>query len=120
MSAGRIIAYIAAAILIFFGVLFVYGAFSPQGSAGWIPIGLISLGAGFGLIWFAGRRKAAAERQEIVQRIELSGDVSLEKMTCRNCGGALSTEDVKIVAGAAVVHCPFCGTSYHLEEEPKW
>jgi uncharacterized Zn-finger protein len=24
------------------------------------------------------------------------------------------------VAGAAVVHCPFCGTSYHLEEEPKW
>ena len=119
MSAGRIIAYIAAAILIFFGFLFVYGAFSPQGSAGWIPVGLISLGAGFVLIWLAGRR-AAAGKQEIVQRIEISGDVSLEKMTCRNCGGALSSENVKVLAGAAVVNCPFCGTSYHLEEEPKW
>jgi hypothetical protein len=120
MTAGRIIAYIAAAILIFFGFLFVYGAFSPQGSPGWIPVGLISLGSGFVLIWLAGRRKAGAEKQEIVQRIELSGDVSLEKMTCRSCGGALSPENVKVVAGAAVVHCPFCGTSYHLEEEPKW
>ena len=120
MSAARIIAYIAAAILIFFGFLFVYGAFSPQGSAGWIPVGLISLGAGFVLIWLAGRRAAAAGKQEIVQRIEISGDVSLEKMTCRNCGGALSSENVKVVAGAAVVTCPFCGTSYQLEEEPKW
>jgi hypothetical protein len=120
MSAGRIIAYIAAAILIFFGFLFFYGAFSPQGSAGWIPVGLISLGAGFVLIWLAGRRTAGAGKQEIVQRIELSGDVSLEKMTCRNCGGALSSENVKVLAGAAVVNCPFCGTSYHLEEKPKW
>jgi len=120
MTAGRIIAYIAAAILIFFGFLFVYGAFSPQGSPGWIPVGLISLGAGFALIWFAGRRKPAAGTQEIVQRIELSGDVSLEKMTCRNCGGALSPDNVKVVAGAAVVNCPFCGTSYQLEEAPKW
>ena len=120
MTAGRIIAYIAAAILIFFGVLFIYGAFSPEGSPGWIPIGLISLAAGFVLIWLAGRAKSGAEKQEIVQRIELSGDVSLEKMTCRNCGGALSSENVKVVAGAAVVHCPYCGTSYQLEEAPKW
>jgi hypothetical protein len=120
MSAGRIIAYLAAAILIFFGVLFVWGAFSPQGSPGWIPIGLLSIGAGFILIWLVGRRAAEAGKQEIIQRIELSGDVSLEKMTCRNCGGALSTDNVKVVAGAAVVHCPFCGTSYQLEEAPKW
>jgi hypothetical protein len=121
MTAGRIIAYIAAAIFIFFGILFVWGAFSPQGSSGWILVGLASVGIGFALIWLASRRRPAAEGpQEIIQRIELSGDVSLEKMTCRNCGGALSPEHVKVVAGAAVVHCPYCGTSYHLEEEPKW
>ncbi len=50
MSAGRIIAYVAAAILIFLGVIFIYGASSPQGSAGGIPIGLISLGARLALI----------------------------------------------------------------------
>ena len=64
MTAVKIIAYIAAAILIFFGVLFIWGAFSPQGSTGWIPIGLISVGIGFVLIWFASRRKPAAEQAD--------------------------------------------------------
>jgi len=121
MSVGRVIATIAAAILILFGILFVWGAFSPQGSPGWIPVGLVTIGVGFGLIWLAGRGRAGAPgAQEIVQRVELSGDVSLERMTCRSCGGALSSENVKVVAGAAVVHCPYCGATYHLEEAPKW
>jgi hypothetical protein len=46
MTAGRIIAYIAAAIFIFFGILFVWGAFSPQGSSGWI---LVAASVGIGL-----------------------------------------------------------------------
>jgi len=46
--------------------------------------------------------------------------VNLEKLTCRNCGGALSSENVRMLAGAPVVECPFCGTSYQLTEEPKW
>lgn len=120
MSAGRIIAYVAAAILIFFGILFIWGAFSPDGSTGWILIGLLSVGAGFVLIWLGRRSRAAAGTQEIIQRVEVSGDVSLEKMACRSCGGALSSDNVKVVAGAPVVNCPYCGASYHLEEEPKW
>jgi hypothetical protein len=119
MSAIRIIAYIAAAILLFFGVLFVWSAFSPTGSPANILTGLITLGAGFGLIWFAGRR-AKREASELVQKIELSGDVELETLSCRNCGGALSPDNVKMVAGAPVVSCPYCNTSYQLSEEPKW
>ena len=118
MSAGRIIAYIAAAILIFFGVLFIWGAFSPQGSPGWILVGVISVGAGMGLIWLA--RKRAKERAEIIQKIELSGDVNLETLTCQNCGGTLSSDNIKMVAGAPVVNCPYCNSSYQLSEEPKW
>jgi transcription elongation factor Elf1 len=57
---------------------------------------------------------------EIVQRIDLSGDVDLEKFTCQNCGGALTSDNIKMVAGAPVVSCPYCGTSYQLSEEPKW
>jgi len=26
----------------------------------------------------------------------------------------------KMVAGAPVVTCPYCGTTYQLTEEPKW
>ncbi len=119
MSAGRIIAYIAAAILVFFGVLFIWGAFSPDGSPGWIIVGVISVGAGLVLIWL-GSRIGRKDTTEIIQKIELSGDINLETLTCNNCGGALSSDNVKMVAGAPVVNCPYCNTSYQLAEEPKW
>ena len=125
MSAGRIIAYIGAAIFILFGVLFVLAAFSEQGAqagpGNWILIGLILIAVGFGLIWLAGRAgRRAAEAQQIIQKIELSGDVNLEKMTCRSCGGTLTSENIKVIAGAPFVSCPYCNASYQLTEEPKW
>ena len=121
MAPGRIIAYVAAAILIFFGAAFLYAAFAPGSEPGWIWIGIVSLAAGFVLIWLGGR-KAAGEGKpgELVQRIELSGNVSLEELTCRKCGGKLSADNVKMLAGAPVVNCPYCGASYQLEEDPKW
>ncbi len=112
-------AYILAGILIFFGVLFLWGAFSPQGSTGWLVVGAISIAAGLGLIWLVGRSSAKG-KVEIVQKIELSGDINLESLTCRNCGATLSSDNVKMLAGAPVVTCPYCGASYQLTEEPKW
>jgi alkyl hydroperoxide reductase subunit AhpF len=120
MSVGRTIAYIAAAILIFFGVLMIIGATDPQqGMLGWIPVGIILICIGFGLIWLAGRQ-AKREKTELIQRIELSGDVNLESLTCQNCGGTLSADNIKMLAGAPVVSCPYCNASYQLSEEPKW
>ena len=47
----KIIAYIAAAILIFFGVLFVWGAGGSQGGGWtWVCGGALSVLFGFGLI----------------------------------------------------------------------
>jgi hypothetical protein len=121
MTAVKIIAYIAAAILIFFGVLFIWGAFSPEGSVGWIPVGLISVGIGFGIIWFASRRKPAAEGEsEVTLKLDLPGEVNLDTLKCQSCGGALTADNIKMVAGAPVVTCPYCGTTYQLKEEPKW
>jgi hypothetical protein len=121
MSAVRIIAYVAAAILIFFGVLFIWGAFSPTGSPGWIIIGLISVGIGFGLIWFGGRMKRSAEAAEnVTLKVDLPANVSADALKCRQCGGALTMDNIKMVAGAPVVTCPYCGTTYQLTEEPKW
>jgi hypothetical protein len=120
MKAGSTIAYIAAAVLIFFGVLFIWGAFDPEtGSIGWIAVGIVSIGVGLVLIWLA-RRKDTKQTVEVIQKIDLSGDIDLEKFTCDNCGGQLTSDNLKMVAGAPVVNCPFCGTEYQLSEEPKW
>jgi hypothetical protein len=123
MNAGKIIAYIVAAILIFFGVLFIWGAFSPDGSLGWIPVGLISVLIGFGIIWLAGRKKsetADGSPNNVTYKVDLSGDVNLETFKCKSCGGSLTTDNIKMVAGAPVVSCPYCNTTYQLTEEPKW
>ena len=50
MSGGKTIGYIVAAILIFFGVLFIWAAFSPEGEVGWILVGVISVAIGLGII----------------------------------------------------------------------
>lgn len=122
MSAGRIIAYIIAAILIFFGVIFIWGAFSPEGQSGWILIGLISAGIGFVLIWFASRLRAASQQagEQVTLNIDLPANVNLDTLKCKSCGGALTTDNIKMIAGAPVVTCPYCHTTYQLTEEPKW
>jgi hypothetical protein len=122
MTAIKIIAYIAAAILIFFGVLFIWGAFSPQGSASWILIGLISVGIGFGLIWFGTRQKPApqANGENVTLNIDLPANVNLDSLKCKSCGGVLTAKDIKMVAGAPMVTCPYCNSTYQLTEEPKW
>ena len=119
----KLIAYISAAILIFFGVLFIWGAFSPDGSSGWIAIGLVSVLIGFAIIWFASRRKAPAPgeaTQNVTLQVDLPADVNVEKFKCTNCGGNLAMDDVKLTAGAPTVNCPYCGATYQLTEEPKW
>ena len=121
MSVVKVIGYIAAAIFIFFGILFIWGAFSPSGSVGWILLGLISVLAGFSLIWIVGRQKpAGSAEQNVTLKIDLPANVSLDSFKCKSCGGALTTDNVKMVAGAPVVTCPYCNTVYQLTEEPKW
>jgi hypothetical protein len=122
MSAGRIIAFIVAAILIFFGVLFIWGAFSPQGSTGWIPVGIITVGIGLVLVWIGIRAKpgSPAGVQNTTLKIDLPAKVAIDSLKCQSCGGALSSDNIKMVAGAPVVSCPYCKSSYQLTEEPKW
>jgi hypothetical protein len=122
MSVGKVIAYIAAAILIFFGVLFIWGAFGAQGQIGWIPVGIVSVLIGFGLIWLAGRRSAASGEagQNVTLKIDLPANVNLDSLKCKSCGGALTMDNIKMVNGAPVVTCPYCNTTYQLTEDPKW
>ncbi len=121
MSAGKIIAFIAAAILLFFGVIFIWGAFSPNGQTGWILVGLVSVAIAFGIIFFAARRPAgAAGGQNVTLKLDLPANVNLDSLKCRSCGGSLTTDNIKMVAGAPVVTCPYCHTTYQLTEDPKW
>jgi hypothetical protein len=134
MSTGRLFSYIAAAILIligvaavFFGIIFIWGSFSPTGQSGWITSGLISviiglvmIGGGAFLISLAGRGKMGAVTENVTLKVDLPANVSMDTLKCKSCGGSLTMDNITMVAGAPVVNCPYCHTTYQLTEEPKW
>ncbi len=122
MTAGRVILYIVAGLLIIFGFLFVLGSGGAGGGGfGWVVIGLIMWAFAFGAIFLASRLKPAASQSEnVTYKVDLPAKVSMDTLKCKSCGGTLSPENITMVAGAPVVTCPFCKTTYQLTEEPKW
>ena len=124
-----VIGIIVSCILIFFGALFLWGAFSPQGDPGWVAIGGITVAVGLGIIALAvgaflyvrfRRSKEAAGPQEIIQKIDLSGDIEMETLKCQKCGGELQEDSITVREGAVFISCPYCGSAYQMVEEPKW
>ena len=124
MRAIMYIAYILAGLFIIFGALFILAAFGEVFNPGWFFTGIVIVGIGFGLIiagYFIGRRAAQAMSQSnVTLNIDLPADVNLDTLKCQSCGGSLTTDNIKMVAGAPVVDCPYCHTTYQLTEEPKW
>lgn len=126
--------YIGAGILLFiglclfgYGILNIIGSTSAQGSASWFGfgigfalVGVLFLGGGILLIWRGQAKGPAGGGDNITYKIDLPGQTKVEQMKCRNCGGNLKAENVKMIAGAPTVECPFCSTVYQLTEEPKW
>ncbi|NLS91110.1 MAG: hypothetical protein GXX96_02880 [Planctomycetaceae bacterium] len=110
----KLVAYPLAVLLGLLGFVFVVGA---QGQVMRMVVGVVLWVAAGALVWLA---RKMPQTTNIVQKIDLSGDVHLESMTCRSCGGTLSKKSVTVSAGAVFVNCEFCGATYQIEEEPKW
>jgi len=123
MKGIKTIAYIAAGILILFGVLFILGSGDAAGGGWtWVFIGIILVVIAFAIILFVSRRakKEAGNQTNVTMNIDLPGNVSMNTIKCESCGGELHSDDIKLVAGAPVVSCPYCHTTYQITEEPKW
>ena len=122
MTAGKIILYIVAGLMIIFGFLFILGAGGAGGGgAGWVIIGIILWAVAFGAIFLGSRlRTTGGNTQNITYKVDLPANVSMDTLKCKSCGGTLAPENIAMVAGAPVVTCPYCKTTYQLTEQPKW
>jgi len=125
LSVGAGILFLIGLCLLGYGILNVIGSTSSAGSGSWLSFGLgfglvgaLFLAGGAGLVYAAMR----GQKTEVIQqvKVDLPGDTKISQVTCRNCGGTLKPENIKLVLGAPMVECPFCGTTYQLTEEPKW
>jgi hypothetical protein len=93
---------------------------ASRSTQGWIGcvLAFLLLGGGIAILWIAYKKRD--QKIEVVQKVDLSGEIDLATLKCRNCGAALDKSAVKVVAGAVMVTCPYCGTSYQIEEKPMW
>lgn len=118
MKAVSLVVYLVAVLLSILGFLFLFAA----GQANAIPriaigvVMLIAAGALVALVKLRPVEKTVVHRSQI----DVSGDVSLEQITCKQCGAALSQKSVEVAAGAVFVRCEHCGSEYQIEEAPKW
>ena len=109
------------------GGLMILGSTGTNGQPEWVGTGAILLVAGvlmiaggIFMIFMANQRTKQEAAQNMVVKLDLPGETKIEEMKCRSCGGALTTDSIKMVNGAPVVTCPYCNTVYQLTEEPKW
>jgi len=123
MSTGKIVGYILAAILLFFGVLWLLSAFSADtlNPGGRLLVGGILVVVGLGII-IAIRLREPKPQQEVIvkQQIDIGGDVDMEALKCQSCGAQLDKSAIGLVEGAVMVTCPYCSATYQIVEEPKW
>ncbi len=131
MSTGRAFTYIVAAILILIGlglaVIIGLSYIVQAGNGGsvgtgvvFLIIGVLFIAGGAYMIYLAGRGKMGAVTQNVTYKVDLPANVSVDSLKCRSCGGTLTMDNIQMVAGAPVVNCPYCHSTYQLTEEPKW
>ena len=114
LSTMGILTNVAGGILVLLGLIFLIGF---QGQIGRLIIGVLLIAGG--VLLFASSR-LRLRQTTIVQKVDLTGDISAQELKCKNCGSTLSNKSVAVRAGAIFISCEFCGTQYQLEEAPKW
>jgi len=113
MMLKTLVMYIVSAILLLFAVLYALSsAYAPMR----IWISALLFLAGFGILYFAWKRQPT----QIVQKLEMPGKIKVQPMKCPNCSASVDMNQIKIVDGAPLVKCPYCGHTFEITEEPKW
>ncbi len=79
--------------------------------------GIVLLGAAAFMVYLA---RSKGPEMKVTHKVDFTGDTELQHLQCKSCGAQLSADVVEMHEGAIYVKCPYCGTSYQLEEKPKW
>ncbi|MGD0056977.1 MAG: hypothetical protein ABSB83_03870 [Methanomassiliicoccales archaeon] len=111
----------AAILLLLLGALFIIAS-GLENSA----IGAVLVLVAIGLFYFAYKsEKIEATKPTVVSqtfnvKMEGSGSLMAKELKCKSCGATLTDKDLKVVQGAVMASCPYCGTVQAYEEAPKW
>mgnify|MGYP001107467119 FL=1 len=109
----KVVAYVASAVLIFLGVIFMISV-----NLGFIYFieGFTFLAVGILLIILSRERKPL----EIRQTIAVTGPVKVKEVRCPVCNAVVDPTKVEVIDGKPYVTCSYCNNKFELTEEPTW
>jgi len=109
----KVLIYVASAVLIFLGAIFVISA---NLGITYFFEGLVFLVVAGLLLLLTMERKPL----EIKQTVAVTGPVKAKEVRCPNCSAIVDPTKAEIVAGKPYVTCHYCGNKFELTEEPTW
>jgi predicted RNA-binding Zn-ribbon protein involved in translation (DUF1610 family) len=109
----RLVIYLAAAILTFFGFVFVI---SINLGISYFFVGVVLFAVAIFLLYFGQERKPI----EIKQTVTVTQPLEAKGIRCPNCGAIIDPTKTQILAGKLFVTCDHCGNKFELTEEPTW
>jgi len=105
--------YVASAILIFFGVVFIM---STNLGIAYFFEGLAFLVVAMLLLVLSLEKKPV----EIKQTISVTGPVKVKEVRCPVCNAVVDPTKVEVIVGKPYVTCSYCKSRFELTEEPTW
>ncbi|MGB8779672.1 MAG: hypothetical protein WCD81_03365 [Candidatus Bathyarchaeia archaeon] len=105
--------YLASAVLIFLGLVFVV---SVNLGLVYFLVGLVFLAVA-GFLIFLGLEKKPIE---IKQTVTVTGPLEAKEIRCPNCGALIDATKTEVLDGKPFVTCGHCGNKFELTEEPTW
>ena len=110
---GKILIYIFAVVLVFFGLIFIISA---NLGIMYFLIGLVFISVAGGMIFLTREKKPL----EIKQTLTVTGPLKVNKIYCPNCNAIVDPTKTTIFDGKPFVTCTYCGNKFELTEEPTW
>ncbi len=119
-DAVKTIALVICALIVLLGLVFLIASAEGRTIPRLIAGGALTAVGLFLIVYIARRGHGGGAPVVIEQRMDFTGDASLEELRCTSCGATLTGESVTVRAGAVFVACPYCRAEYQIEEKPKW
>jgi hypothetical protein len=115
LALGKALGYLASAVLIFLGVIFLLASAYAISR---LFVGGILIAAAVAIAFLAW--KAGTGQPSIKYELQTPGSLKVDSIKCSNCGAALDPSKMQLKLGVPSIKCPYCGNEFEVTEEPKW
>lgn len=121
----KVVLIILSILLFFCSFSFILSSFHPQAlnEGKWIIrllFGLFLLIPALIILIFSILPTQTKKEEKPITTQEPPGELNVKMVKCPNCGADVDAKTTFYSEGTLTMKCSFCGTTFLVEEKPKW